>query len=315
VKKLVILASGAALACLGGCMKAPDLAVARSIEGQAVRRYDVVQALASNDTTVVAGTQDGVVLVSKNGAKSWSRQSLGATSLIGLTTCPDGSFVGIDFYHRVWSAKSDGTTWKSQALTKPQTALAVACDARGTWWVAGTRSTIASSTDQGASWKLTDLGQDAQITALQFVSDGFGIALGEFGLSVVTTDNGAHWTPRPKLANDFYPYAALFASERDGWVSGLAGQMLETHDGARTWKPQENETHQPLYRLFLRQGVPFGAGAGGIVARLDGGAWREVVYPDAIPVFLGAAVCLDKQAAVVIGGPAGLLRAIGTQVN
>jgi len=300
-------------------MKAPDLTVARAIDQQAVRRYDVVQALASNDSTVVGGTQDGGMLTSHDGGRSWARQGLGPTSMIGLASCPDGSFIGIDFYHRIWSAGADGVKWQSQPLSKPQTALAVACDARGTWWVAGTRATIAGSTDRGATWKLTDLGQDAQITALQFVSDNFGIALGEFGLAVVTTDGGAHWALRPKLADEFYPYAALFTSERDGWVSGLAGQVLQTHDGARTWKAQENETRQPLYRLFLHQGVPFGAGAGGIVAHLDGGVWREVAYPDAIPVFLGAAVSLDRQASasssVVIGGPAGVLRAIGTRLN
>jgi photosystem II stability/assembly factor-like uncharacterized protein len=315
VRTLLILAATLAVPGLAGCLKAPDLSSTRAIDRQAVRRYDVVQALAANDGTVVAGTQDGVVLTSRDGGKSWNRLALGPTSMIGLTTCPDGSFLGIDFYHRVWSAGGDGVAWKSQPLAKPQTALAVACDARGTWWVAGTRSTIASSSDQGASWKLTDLGQDAQITALQFVSDGFGIALGEFGLSVVTSDGGAHWALRPKLPNEFYPYAALFTSERDGWVSGLAGQILVTRDGARTWKPQDNETHQALYRLFLHQGAAYGAGAGGIVVRQDAGVWREVAYPDAIPVFLGAAASLEPQSAIAIGGPGGVLRTIGTQAN
>lgn len=308
------LAVGAA-----ACMKAPDLSAARAIDQQAVRRYDIVQALAANDRIVVAAAQDGVLLLSSDSGKSWRRQALGPVSIIGLATCPDGSFLGIDFYHKVWSAGPDAATWTSQPLAKPQTALVVACDSKGTWWVAGTRSTIASSADKGASWKLTDLGQDAQFTALQFVSDSFGIALGEFGLVVVTTDGGSHWSVRPKIGEEFYPYAALFTSERDGWVSGLAGQVLVTHDGARTWKPQDNDTRQPLYRLFLHQGVPHGSGAGGIVARLDGASWREVPYPDAIPVFLGAAASLDRQAqaasSIVVGGPAGVLRTVATQTN
>jgi photosystem II stability/assembly factor-like uncharacterized protein len=304
-----------AMAGLAACMKAPDLAAVRATDQQSVRRYDTIQALASNAGTVVAATQDGVMLTSRDAGKTWSRQALGSTSIIGMATCPDGSYIGIDFYHRIWSAGPDGAAWKSRPLAKPQTALTVACDAKGTWWVAGTRATIASSSDQGASWKLTDLGQDAQFTALQFESDSFGIAMGEFGMVVVTTDGGAHWTLRPKLANDFYPYAALFTSERDGWVSGLAGQILVTHDGARSWQAQENETRQALYRLFLHQGVPYGAGAGGVLARLDGASWREVAYPDAIPVFLGAATSVEKRAVIAIGGPAGVLRAIGTQAN
>ena len=61
--------------------------------------------------------------------------------------------------------------------------------------------------------------------------------------------------------------------------------------------------------------MPHGVGAGGIVARLDGDTWRSVPYPDAVPVFLGAAVSLPEQHAIIAGGPGGLLRVIGTQAD
>jgi len=280
-----------------------------------VQRYDIVQALAANGKAVVAGTQSGVMLVSQDQGKTWNRRTLGPSSVIGLATCPDGSFVGIDFHSQVWSAAADGQDWKSVKLDKPRTPLAVTCDASNGWWVAGSNATIASSRDHGATWTVTDLKQDAQLTTLQFVDASFAIATGEFGLVLASEDGGATWTKRPKLANEFYPYATLFTNRSDGWISGLAGQVLQTHDGGKTWASQDNTTGAPLYQLFLHRGQPYGVGAAGVVARLEGGAWRAVPYPDAAPVFLGAAVSLNDQNAIVIGGPGALLRAIGVAVN
>jgi len=306
---------GAALAALaGGCTQAPDLGAIRAERAKPVQRYDITQALAANGQVIVGATQAGAALVSADGGKSWTRTQLGPVSLIGLAACPDGSFVGIDFYRKVWRADQKGANWKAVALDKPRTALTVTCDGANRWWVAGTHATIALSADQGGSWKHTDLGEDTQITALQFLDDKQGVAVGEFGLVLKTADGGASWTKQPAIAGEFYPYAVYFASAGEGWVSGIAGQILHTQDGGASWKAQDNPTRAALYRLFAHQGQPYGVGAGGAVARYDknAGAWQAVAYPDAQPVFLGAGASLDKQAALVIGGPGGLIRAIGT---
>jgi hypothetical protein len=56
-------------------------------------------------------------------------------------------------------------------------------------------------------------------------------------------------------------------------------------------------------------------GASGVVARFDAGVWRGMPYPDAVPVFLGAAAPLPGQSAIASGGPGGLLRVLGTKTN
>ena len=313
VRLLWTVVAVTAFGALGGCNRSADLtSVREGAAEKAVRRYDTVQALASRGRVIVAGTQDGAALVSHDAGVSWQRKALGSASLIGLTGCPDGTFVGIDFYHRIWSADGNGDNWASKPLDKPRIALAVACDAASDWWVAGTHSTIASSSDRGATWKVIDLGQDAQITSLQFPANGFGIAVGEFGLVVVTTDGGVNWSLRPKIPNDFYPYASLFTSERDGWVSGIAGQVLVTHDGAHSWNAARNETRQPLFRLFLQQNTPYATGGEGVLARFEGGEWREVPYSARMPVPLAAAAAVEAAGAIVIGGPGGLLRTVAT---
>jgi photosystem II stability/assembly factor-like uncharacterized protein len=310
---------GAVLACLSlallGCTASSDLSAIKSERLKPVQRYDIAQSLAANGQSIVAGTQSGVALVSLDQGQHWTRTPLGPVSLIGLTTCPDGTYLGIDFYHKVWTADVKGGNWQSVALEKPRVPLAVTCDSKGQWWVTGSGTKIAKSADKGKSWQVTDLGEDAQFTTLQFIDD-FGIAMGEFGMVVTSHDGGGSWKQGAKIANDFYPYATLMQSKSEGWTSGIAGQLLHTTDGGATWQKGENATHAPLYRLFMHDGQLYGAGAGGVVARLDKGVWHAMPYPDAQPMFLGAAASLNsKDSAIAIGGPGGLLRVVGTKNN
>lgn len=305
---------GGLLACgaLVACTPAPDMSGIAAERKQPVQRYDINQAIASNGKVVVVGTQSGVVLISGDQGKTWQRKPLGNTSLVDIVNCGKDGFVAIDHYHKVWSADAAGENWQSVPLEMPRTPLAVTCDAKGGWWVAGVNSVISGSADRGKTWQTTDLGQDAQITTIQFLDETHGIALGEFGITVFTEDGGATWKTGAKIPDDFYPYASLFANRNEGWVSGIAGQILYTKDGGKSWSKQANSTQAALNRLFMHDGKPYGVGAGGVIARLEGNAWRAVPYTDPVPVFLGGGASLPGQSAIVIGGPGGLLRAVST---
>ncbi|WP_349251865.1 glycosyl hydrolase [Azoarcus sp. L1K30] len=296
-----------------GCTAAPDMAAVDAQRAKPVQRFDTVQALAANEQTVVASSQAGAVLVSSDHGTTWRREALGPASLIGLTVCPDGSFLGIDFYRKVWTAAPDGSNWTSASFDKPRVPLTVACDPQGGWWVGGTRSIIAHSRDRGANWTVSDMGEDYQITTLQFIDASHAVATGEFGMVLVSADAGASWAAAAPMPDEFYPYATLFVSASEGYVSGIAGQMLRTLDGGQHWARLENAAGVPVYRLFMHEGVPYGVGAEGTVLRLEGDVWRAVAYPDPLPVFFAAGASLPGQSAILAGGPGGLLRVIGTR--
>jgi photosystem II stability/assembly factor-like uncharacterized protein len=307
------LAVCAALASFAtGCTQAPDLSAARAEAQKPVQRYDVIQALAAHGEKVAAGTRSGAVLVSADGGRSWNRQPIaGPSSITGMDVCPDGRFIAIDFYRKLWTADAQLSGWTAQPLEAPHTALAVHCDRQGRWWVAGTGALIVRSDDQGKSWVRTDLQEDLQITTVQMVDELNGFATGEFGTVVVTTDGGQSWAKRGALPEEFYPYAALFVSASEGWVTGLAGQVLKTIDGGVSWTPQVNRSGAPLYRMFMHAGAPHAVGAGGAVVRLQGEEWLSVAYADARPVPLSAGASVLAHNTLLIGGPGGLLRAVG----
>lgn len=294
-----------------GCVNQADSAQADVERQRPVQRYDVVQTLASNGVVTVAGSQSGAVMKSADRGRTWQRQDLGSASIIGLAACPDGSFVGIDFRGKVWSADRIAGAWKSVALDKPRVPLAVTCDRQGRWWVAGSGAAIAGSADRGATWTVTELEDDVQFTTVQFVDDTHGFVLGEFGHVMATEDGGLTWKKLASIEGDFYPYAALFRDRKKGWTSGLAGQVLQTRDGGKSWQKMDNRSGVPLYRLFMHGGQPLGTGAGGVVAALDQGVWQSRPYSDAVPVFLGAGASLGESGAgIAVGGPAGVLRVI-----
>jgi photosystem II stability/assembly factor-like uncharacterized protein len=306
------MTSALCLAGMAGCSGQADLSAVRAEADKPLKRYDVVQSLTSNEKVVVAGVQSGAVLVSSDGGRTWQRQALDNASMVGLTTCPDGTLLGIDFYKKVWHAGADGQQWTAIELEMPRVPLSVSCDQQGRWWVAGTRSQIAVSEDKGQSWRNVDLGEDTQITAIQFLDAQFGIATAEFGMVFVSEDGGHSWNRRPDMPDEFYPYDALYLSRDEGYVSGLAGQVLHTTDGGQTWQRQTNATGVPLYRLFMHHGLPYGVGAEGIVAHLEGDTWRNLAYPDPLPVFFAGGASVDGQSAVAAGGPGGQLRLIAT---
>lgn len=296
-------------ASLLGCNAAANLDAVSGEKSKAVVRSDQFQAVAANQKVIVGVGANGVVVTSGDGAKSWSRALLaGSPSLIALSACPDGSFVALDFYRKVWVAQASGKGWRPVELKSAANPLALTCDTQGRYWVAGSNSTILMSADRGASWKETTLGQDVMLTTIQFLDGSHGVVTGEFGTLLTTADGGATWQARTRIAKDFYPYAAFFTDPQTGWVSGLAGAILHTADGGKTWNKQVNKVGAPMFGFVQHGGDIYAMGGNGLMLRLAQGEWMPV--PQARPApYLRAAVSLNPKELLVAGG-AGVLDTI-----
>lgn len=299
-----------AVGLLGGCMKAPDLTAVKAERAKPISRTDSFQSASSNGKVLVAGTAANAILSSSDGGQTWSRHALAApSSVTALATCADGTFVGVDFYRKVWIGDASGTQWSAQPTVKGFDALAVTCDPSGRIWLAGSRSTLLSSADKGKTWKAVDFGEDALLTTIQFIDADHGVVTGEFGTALATADGGATWQALPKMPNEFYPYATLFTDQRNGWSSGLAGVILRTSDGGKTWAPQANESKLPMYSLLSQGPVLYGLGAGGQMVMLQGDTWSRFDHGLSLPAYLSAGAVLDAQSMLVVG-PAGALHVV-----
>jgi photosystem II stability/assembly factor-like uncharacterized protein len=299
-----------ALASVAACTKAPDMSVVAAEAAKPISRADLFQAVASNGKVLVASSAAGNMLLSSDGGANWKRTPMPKpSSIIGLAPCPDGSFVGVDFYKKAWFGDATGTQWTSSDLKKSINALAITCDSANKVWIAGSHLNIASSADKGATWTNVGLDGDAMLGTIQFVDESFGVATGEFGTVATTTDGGKSWKKTTIAQKDYYPYSAVFTSRQNGVMSGLAGVVLATKDGGKTWSPQANKTGGPIYALTRHGDSLYGVGAGAVISSLQGEQWVRVPYDKPAPAFLTAVASVDNKQ-LVIAGAAGALQLV-----
>ena len=101
---------------------------------------------------------------------------------------------------------------------------------------AGERGVVIYTDDAGATWTQADVPVRSTLTALSFVDDMTGYAVGHDAVILKTTDAGSTWT----LVN-FEPESrnvmlnVRFRDARTGYVVGSNGQLWITQDAGAAW--------------------------------------------------------------------------------
>lgn len=96
------------------------------------------------------------------------------------------------------------------------------------------------TTDGGEHWSTSSLKETP--VSLFFLDDHNGWMVTTKGLWR-TTDSGRNWTRLPKVPGDIL--RVCFTSEQNGFAVGIKKLVLETHDGAQTWKAVKDAEDQP----------------------------------------------------------------------
>lgn len=287
-------------ALLGGCNVAANVEAVNAEKSKPLQRSDQFQSVAGNGRLLAAVGSPGVIAVSADGGASWKRTNLpGIAALIGVAACPDGSWVALDFYRKVWVAGPTADKWDAKSLDTKATPLAVTCDPQNRYWVVGSGTTLLASSDKGASWKARSFNEDAILMSIQFLDANHAVITGEFGHLLKSSDGGETWTAGKRMPNDFFPHAALFRNMNEVWVSGLAGVVLHTTDGGENWTKLPTKIGAPMYGLVEHKGELVAFGVNGIVQKLVGSDWVPVhMQPSA---FLRSAISLGDKGLLVAG--------------
>jgi photosystem II stability/assembly factor-like uncharacterized protein len=161
----------------------------------------------------------------------------------------------------------------------------------------GQRGHIVYSTDAGTTWKQANVPVSSDLTAVFFVNDQKGWAVGHDGVILNTSDGGINWTlqldgrganerlvehmqeranqnpqaadmkqllreaRRYKEQGPDKPFLDVwFADENNGYVVGAYNLIFRTSDGGRNWEPLFDRTDNPkLLNLYA-----IGPAAGGL---------------------------------------------------
>ncbi len=168
----------------------------------------------------------------------------------------------------------------------------------------GERGHVLLSDDQGATWRQAkSVPTRAMLTAVFFVDDSYGWAVGHDETILNTVDGGETWTRSHFAPEAQQPLLDLwFANRVSGIAVGAYGAYLTTNDGGRTWlvskftpppdppasktdaPPAEDEELPPDYHLNRIVGVGsrlYIAAEGGRLYRSDdrGANWRALPSP------------------------------------
>jgi photosystem II stability/assembly factor-like uncharacterized protein len=100
----------------------------------------------------------------------------------------------------------------------------------------GDRGYIVFSDDNGESWRRAKTPGAPLLTALTFIDQKNGWAVGHDSMIFVTTDGGENWAKQFSAEKEQRPLLdVLFVDKNVGFAVGAYGAFYETADGGKTW--------------------------------------------------------------------------------
>jgi len=212
------------------------------------------------------GGNDGVILNTIDGGKTWNSQNSG---LIGGDEIRD--FFAVD----------------SQIC-----------------WAGGGRGNILKTTNGGQIWNKQNSGTTLSINFIQFTDSqtGWAVSAGTNSILLKTTNGGDQWIPQtvgtPAKINDLF-----FLNSQTGWISA-DGFIYKTVDGGQTWVLQysNNTVFQTFNGIhFANQQTGWTVGNNAMILNTENGGALWTTQNSAIPVNLQALYFIDDQLGWIVG--------------
>lgn len=174
----------------------------------------------------------------------------------------------------------------------------------------GDYGTVLLSDDNGRSWRQAiRVATRETLTAVSFVDDKQGWAVGHGGVVMATRDGGENWEQLYTAGDGVVLFSVYFADAKRGLAVGAFGYAMETHDGGRTWRElsisQGEQADRHLYDIFVGadSAIWVTAEAGGLFRSVDGGdTFTAVKLPYKGSIWGGLAL---KDAALMVWGMRG----------
>jgi photosystem II stability/assembly factor-like uncharacterized protein len=180
----------------------------------------------------------------------------------------------------------------------------------------GAHGIVLLSDDMGKTWRQARaVPLDATLTAVSFVNDKEGWAVGHAGVVLHTRDGGEHWDLQRSTPRQDRPlFAVHFFDAAHGVAVGLWSLVLTTSDGGRVWTARElpappgaKRADLNLFGLFAGPGAALYAAAekGYVLHSADQGAsWRYLATGYRGSFWTGSVLA---DGALLVGGLRGAL--------
>ncbi|MBK8739432.1 MAG: hypothetical protein IPM02_07735 [Betaproteobacteria bacterium] len=181
-------------------------------------------------------------------------------------------------------APSSNATNQVTPRTLSRLLLVAAAHAGNRVVAVGEHGSVVYSDDQGQSWRRGPTPRRAMLTAVVFVDDKFGWAVGHDGQILASQDGGTTWLEQRYKPEDKQPLFAVHFNDRErGFAVGAYGLFLNTTDGGKTWTPATITEEDKHFYAVAGDGagrLAIAAEAGTLLTSADQGrTWEPATSP------------------------------------
>ena len=160
-----------------------------------------------------------------------------------------------------------GRSWEILRESKPenQPLFAVQFLSTREGFACGAFDTFLKTTDGGKTWESLSPGLDTMYNGMAFLDPRNGYLAGEFGTVLHTSDGGLTWEKLDLGDHRGSWFGILLLSREEILVFGIAGGLMRSQDGGRTWASVPSPTDQSLFRGAANRDEVLLVGASGTI--------------------------------------------------
>ena len=229
----------------------------------------------------VAVGNDGVVIYSTDGGKSWLKsesvpRSQVANKLTRLRLGESGMALAVGEMGALLQTKDGGKTWNR---IRPEEDVAwndVAILPDGRRIIVGEFGRMSVSTDEGATWTDIPPPVPTSLMAIAFKDAKVGVAVGLEGVVLVTHDGGQHWE-KMALGTHDHIFDIAWDSRNQHWIGGGSlGRWIKGSQNADSWQTGRLDASDLSWHTRV---LPTDRGAwfiGANIGQWDGKQWHPL---------------------------------------
>ncbi|HWS52540.1 MAG TPA: YCF48-related protein, partial [Pyrinomonadaceae bacterium] len=262
------------------------------------------------------GGDEGLLLRTQDGGRSWVRQRLGTREGVSDLYFRDKEDGYLLAGNQIFLTEDGGQTWRLAARFLPPTFAGATPDlysvrftSKKRGWVVGSLSRgdsvvdslVLQTTDGGASWNRQRVPVRDELIHLDFDGDKRGWIVGTQGRVLHTRDGGETWTLQ-RSGTAATLYHVDFRGDDRGWAVGERGTILRTVDGGETWAAAKSPARTTLLSVkFVSDDEGWAVGRGGVILRTEDGGqtWMQQESKTRQHLY---ALFFDKKTGWAVGG-------------